>query len=84
MGIGMLWIDTEPKAELSSKVERAIVYYRSKYGATPTVCFVNPSMIAAAAKLSPEDNPTLQMAGVEIRSSQSVQHNHLWFGIEWE
>ena len=82
MNIGMLWFDNDPKAELSSKIERAATYYRNKYGATPTVCFVHPSMIAAAA--SPEPNPAqpaLRSAGLEIRPTRSVLPNHLWIGV---
>ena len=45
MNIGMLWFDNDPKAELTTKVERAAVYYLSKYGKSPNLCFVHPTML---------------------------------------
>jgi hypothetical protein len=53
MNIGMLWFDNDPKAGLTTKVERAAVYYLNKYGKSPNLCFVHPTMLriepAAAA-----------------------------------
>ena len=48
MKIGMLWFDNDPHTALAAKVEKAAAYYRTKYGKTPTVCFVHPSMLPAA------------------------------------
>jgi hypothetical protein len=45
MNIGMLWFDNDPKAELTTKVERAAVYYLNKYGKSPNLCFVHPTML---------------------------------------
>ena len=72
MNIGMLWFDNDPKAGLSTKIERAATYYRTKYGKAPTLCFVHPSMLPT---------PVNQAAGVELRTSRSVLPNHLWLGI---
>jgi len=72
MNIGMLWFDNDIKADLSTKVQRAADYYRTKYGRTPNVCFVHPSMLPT---------PVNQAAGVELRTSRSVLPNHLWLGI---
>lgn len=58
MKIGMLWFDNDPHTDLAAKVERAASYYRSKYGKTPTVCFVHPSML-----------PTVQ-----VEQAQESQH----------
>ena len=72
MNIGMLWFDNDPKAELVTKIERAASYYQSKYGQSPTLCFVHPSMLPAAP----------QKAGaIEVRSNKSVLPNHFWIGI---
>jgi hypothetical protein len=85
MNIGMLWFDNDPKAELSSKIERAASYYRNKYGATPTVCFVHPSMLTAHG--NPDTNtglsnlPVYRSAGVEVHPTRSVLPNHLWIGV---
>ena len=45
MNVGMLWFDNDPRVNLETKLERAAAYYRTKYGRTPTLCFVHPSMI---------------------------------------
>jgi hypothetical protein len=72
MNIGMLWFDNDPKTDLAVKVSRAAAYYQSKYGQTPNLCFVHPSMVKSGL---PKTN------GVEIRSSRSVMPNHLWMGL---
>ena len=72
MNIGMLWFDNDKKADLAAKIKRASSYYREKYGQTPNVCFVHPSMIAK------EGNPS---AGIELRTTRSVLPNHFWLGI---
>ena len=70
METGMLWYD-DTKKELSEKVARAVEYYKSKYGATPTLCFVNPSMLKAAEL----------MGGVQVRPARTVLTNHFWVGV---
>jgi len=80
MNVGMLWFDNDPKTELSAKVERAASYYRNKYGSTPTLCFVHPTMLA---KLIPgnAEQTGYKAAGVEVRSTRSVLPNHFWIGV---
>lgn len=72
MDIGMLWYD-DTKKELSEKVARAVEYYKSKYGAAPTLCFVNPSMLKEA-ELTESD-------GVQVRPARTVLVNHFWVGV---
>jgi hypothetical protein len=72
MNIGMLWFDNDPKADLKIKIERAATYYRSKYGKTPNLCFVNPSML---------ETSLVRANGVEIRPNRSVLPNHFWIGV---
>ncbi len=88
MNIGMLWFDNDPKTELTVKVERAADYFRTKYGKTPTLCMVHPSMLPAQPRLASKDasseaNPTpiLKSAGIEIRPNRSVLPNHFWIGV---
>lgn len=72
MRTGMLWFDNDPKTDLQVKVQRAADYYNKKYGASPNLCFVHPSMLTA----------DLRRAGsVELRPSRQVLPNHLWLGI---
>ncbi len=91
MNVGMLWFDNDPKVNLDSKIERAAVYYRTKYGKTPTLCFVHPSMLkngkaredasggANPSATSPEKS--YATCGIEIRSNGSVLPNHFWIGV---
>ena len=79
MNIGMLWFDNDPKTELNAKIERATSYYRNKYGKTPNVCFVHPSMIGASP--TPNGNETLKSGTVEVHTSPSIRPNHFWIGV---
>lgn len=89
MNIGMLWFDNDRKAELSAKVERAVSYYRNKYGISPTLCFVHPTMLpntgtpkpVGEVKIEEKEEKIFRAAGVEIRSNRSVLPNHLWIGV---
>ena len=72
MDIGMLWYDGDTKRTLDAKVASAVEYYRTKYGATPTVCFVHPSMLTSAQAAS---------AGVQLRPARVVMVNHFWLGV---
>jgi hypothetical protein len=71
MEIGMLWFDDDTQRDLTEKVLRAVAYYRSKYGATPNLCFVN------AASLP--DGPAVT-AGVQLRPEHTVQPHYFWLG----
>jgi hypothetical protein len=75
MEIGMLWYDDDAKRKLDDKVARAVEYYRSKYGVPPTVCFVNPNLLAA------EGAPEIA-AGVRLRPARTVLINHFWIGLD--
>jgi len=73
MKLGMLWFDNDSKSDLAAKLNKAAAYYKGKYGSTPTLCFVNPSMI-------PVD--VTQAAGIELRATRSVMPNHFWLGVK--
>ncbi|MCA1954352.1 MAG: hypothetical protein LDL12_04295 [Anaerolinea sp.] len=73
METGMLWFDNDPKTALSSKIERAVQYYRQKYGQQPTLCFIHPSMVVGDEKQN--------LAGVEVRPNRMVLPNHFWVGV---
>lgn len=75
MNIGMLWFDNDPKTPLAGKIERALDYYRGKYGKTPNLVFVHPATLAGAPP---------QIPGVEIRPSEEVLPNHFWIGVSKE
>jgi hypothetical protein len=70
--VGMLWFDNDPKADLPTKVKRAVDYYVRKYAGTPTICYVHPSLIPTG----------LTHAGnLEVRANRSVLPNHFWLCI---
>ncbi len=81
MNVGMLWFDNDPKAALATKVERAATYYRTKYGRTPTLCFVHPTTLSAAGLPEERDGKGYLAAGIEVRSHRSVLPNHFWIGV---
>ena len=72
MDIGMLWEDNDPKTDLAAKIAGAAEYYRKKYGQSPNLCFIHPSMLGD----KPIEGP------IEVRTSKSVLPNHLWIGVE--
>ena len=72
MDIGMLWFDNDNKTDLTGKIKRAMDYYHQKYGQTPNLCFVHPSMLPA----SPSTD-----VGLELRTTRSVLPNHFWLGV---
>lgn len=83
MNIGMLWFDNDPKAEVGVKIERAATYYRSKYGRTPNLCFVHPSMVGAANGANGSNgNSNLKSGTVLVRTSSSIRPNHFWIGVD--
>jgi len=50
MNVGMLWFDNDPHTSLLGKVQRAVEYYRRKYGREPNLCLVHPTMLQERAK----------------------------------
>lgn len=90
MNIGMLWFDNDAKENFDTKVARAADYYQKKYGKSPTLCFVHPSMLPVKNSTNNGNNGTTSkqdkqkpyFAGrVEVRSNQSVLPNHFWIGV---
>ncbi len=73
MNIGMLWFDNDPKADLTSKIARAVDYYQKKYGQVPDLCYVHPSMLSGDRAATSK---------IEIKSNRSVLPNHFWIGTQ--
>ncbi len=72
MHTGMLWYDNSPTT-LHAKIIKAVEYYQRKYGRTPDLCLVHPSMLK---------NESLENEKITIRPYRSVLPNHIWIGIE--
>jgi len=80
MHTGMLWFDNS-QTTLNAKIQKAIDYYHKKYGRTPDLCLVHPSMLTDT-KLEAE-KPALSAAeGITIRPYRPVLPGHLWIGVE--
>ncbi len=68
----MLWYDDDHKRALGDRVARAVEHYKTKYGAVPTVCYVNPVTL--------KDGPETA-AGVQLRTARNVMIDHFWIGV---
>jgi hypothetical protein len=79
MNIGMLWFDNDTKVDFFTRIERAALYYKQKYGKNPTVCYVHPSMIPQRAE-TPAPSP-VKTGNIVVRENQSVLPNHFWIGV---
>lgn len=73
MDTGMLWFDDGPQG-LKDKVARAVSFYATKYGRTPTVCLVHPVTTAGAEVGT--------VSGVVLRETHAILPNHFLVGIE--
>jgi hypothetical protein len=73
MNTGMLWFDNDPKTALAAKIERAVDYYRKKYGRVPNLCLINPGMV---------EKETPEQGEITVRPYRPVLPGHLWIGIE--
>ena len=51
MHTGMLWFD-DTQTTLDNKIKKAAEYYQKKYGRTPDLCLVHPSMMSDSVEES--------------------------------
>lgn len=72
MNTGMLWFDDDPKLDLVTKINKASDYYIKKYGRSPNLCFINPSMVS---------DPPPRASGIIVQTDQMVLPNHFWLGV---
>lgn len=68
----MLWFDNNAGSDLPDKVQQAAQYYKHKYGRTPDLCFVNPSMIS---------KKKIKSGDIEVRANSSITPHHFWIGV---
>ena len=73
MHTGMLWFDNNSTTALTLKIEKALAYFRKKYGREPNLILVNPSMLK-------DEKPDIEK--ITVRSYRPVLPGHLWVGIE--
>ena len=77
MHTGMLWFDNSQTA-LNIKIQKAVDYYHKKYGRTPDLCLVHPSMLDTQEK----NQRTLEINKLTVRPYRPVLPGHIWIGIE--
>ena len=75
MHTGMLWFDNSQTA-LNLKIQKAVDYYHKKYGRTPDLCLVHPSM------LEQNNQRQLEVNKLTVRPYRPVLPGHIWIGIE--
>jgi hypothetical protein len=70
----MLWYDDDPKHSLKEKLARAVEHMRGKYGQTPELCFVHPSVITSLQG----EQPVVTVDGMKIKlvPQRRVLRNH--------
>jgi hypothetical protein len=77
MHTGMLWFDNSQTA-LTVKIQKAVEYYHKKYGRTPDLCLVHPSMLDAYQ----QNQRQLEVNKLTVRPYRPVLPGHIWIGIE--
>lgn len=77
MHTGMLWFDNSQTA-LTVKIQKAVEYYHKKYGRTPDLCLVHPSMLDAEGR----NQRQLEVNKLTVRPYRPVLPGHIWIGIE--
>jgi hypothetical protein len=77
MHTGMLWFDNSQTA-LNIKIQKAVDYYHKKYGRTPDLCLVHPSMLDPQERTERQ----LEINKVTVRPYRPVLPGHIWIGIE--
>ncbi len=73
MQAGMMWFDNDKNTPLSVKINHAAAYYRKKYGRSPNLCMVNPSMLNGKEEFD---------EAIKIRPYRPIVSGHLWIGID--
>lgn len=72
MKSGMLWLDADGRRTFEEKVQRAVEYYREKYGSMPDLCLVNSASFVEEEK---------RVGAVTIQRTRTVLPHHFWVGL---
>ncbi|MCC7190272.1 MAG: hypothetical protein IT312_16170 [Anaerolineales bacterium] len=72
MHTGMLWFD-DTQSSLEVKIKKATEYYQKKYGRSPDLCLVHPSMMKDTA---------MESEKITVRAYRPVLPGHIWIGQE--
>ena len=77
MHTGMLWFDNSQTA-LTVKIQKAVEYYHKKYGRTPDLCLVHPSMLDEDQR----GKRQIEVCKLTVRPYRPVLPGHIWIGRE--
>jgi hypothetical protein len=78
MHTGMLWFDNSKDKSLEKKIRGAMDYYHKKYGRTPDLCLLHPSMLTDEQR----GKRQFEIAGLTVRPYRPVLPGHIWVGIQ--
>jgi hypothetical protein len=83
---GLLWYDDSSTRSLADKVARAAAQYEHKFGQSPTVCFVNPAMLAGNGNGNGNGHgkltDDLRSGSVRVETLRAVLPHHFLVGVE--
>jgi hypothetical protein len=95
MHTGMLWFDNSKSKTITAKIHGGVDYYRQKYGRTPDLILIHPSMMDESVSSGKiiyrpsvvKDNrdqfgPLQKDIEIVIRPYRPVLPGHIWIGIE--
>ncbi len=72
MDIGELFWIEQPGGSLEEKVLWAAKSYQKKYGQSPTLCLVHPSLLKGQPK---------RLGLLRVEGKKSILPNYLWIGV---
>jgi hypothetical protein len=70
--IGMLWFDDTPQRPLDDKIELAVRHYQVKYGSSPNICYVHPSVLAGGRSAG---------SSLQVVAAEFILQHHFWIGV---
>lgn len=81
---GMLWFaSTKDNMTPEQKIVEAVDYYKKKYGRTPDLCLVHPSMLEGGRQIEiPALRAGASVSSLTVRPYKPVLPGHIWIGIE--
>jgi len=80
MRVGLLWLDDDPKKEVSLKIKEAAERYFEKFGRWPNVCYVNPATLLLPQNTEGVGMEDVHLDSLRVLSSPLVLPDHFWVG----
>jgi hypothetical protein len=68
MSLFLVWYDPDARRSIVEKIQDALAAYGRRFSATPNLVLISASDVA-------------ELAGVEVRSTRTVQPHHFWVGL---